>query len=162
MPVSEACVAAPELMLTIRPAPARFIASAAARLSAKAAPTLIAKMRSQSASGTSSTGRPSCPATPPALLTSTSTAPPVAVSMPLTHSVAAARSVRSSTCVVTPAFAVSVSSAADRSQPKTRAPSPAKVAAIARPNPCPAPLTTTVLPVKSISTAFSSPKPPNA
>jgi hypothetical protein len=57
-----------------RPA-ARFMPAATARLNVKAAPMLTAKIRSQSASGTSSTGRISCPATPPALLTSTSIAP---------------------------------------------------------------------------------------
>src|SRR5262245_44944523 len=55
--------------------------------------------------------------------TSTSTAPPVVRSICAIHAAAAARSVRSSTSVSPPVLAVSASSAADRSQPNTRAPS---------------------------------------
>src|SRR5215469_3774925 len=66
------------------------------------------------------------------------------------HAAAAARSVRSSTSVSTPAPAVSTSSVADRSQPNTHAPSSAKVSAMQRPNRCPAPVTTTVFPSNRI------------
>src|SRR5262249_32483872 len=150
MPVSEEARPAPELMLIIRPLPACFMPAATARLSVKAVPMLTAKIRSQSASGTSSMGRICCSATPPALLTSTSTAPAVVRSICAIHAAAAARSVRSSTSVSTPAPAVSASSAAERSQPNTHAPSCAKVSAMHRPNPCPAPLTTTVFPSNRI------------
>src|SRR5258708_522491 len=93
MPVSEGPRPPPELMLTIRPLPARFMPAATARLNAKAAPMLTAKTRSQSVSRTSSSDA-SPSATPPALLTSTSTAPPVVSSICAIHAAAAARSVR--------------------------------------------------------------------
>ena len=72
-------------MLIMRPPPACFMTAATARLNVKAAPMLTTKRRSQSASGTSSMRRICCPVTPLALLTSTSTAPPVVRSICAIH-----------------------------------------------------------------------------
>ena len=69
----------------MRPPPACFMTAATARLNVKAAPMLTTKRRSQSASGTSSMRRICCPVTPLALLTSTSTAPPVVRSICAIH-----------------------------------------------------------------------------
>jgi hypothetical protein len=66
MPVRLARSPAPELIVTMRPKRAAFMAGARACARKKALSTLTAKIARQSSSGTSSTGRPTCPRTPPA------------------------------------------------------------------------------------------------
>src|SRR5689334_16981033 len=83
----------------------------------------------QSSSGTSSSGTPTWPTTPPALLTRMSTG--------------AMRSTSAVTCCVSPASTVS------RSTPWTVAPQRSSAAAIAAPIPCAVPVTSAVLPARS-------------
>src|ERR1700722_933153 len=149
MPVSDGCSPAPELVLMMRPPPARFIAGAAARHRVKAALTLMSNRMFQSSSETSSSGRGAWPATPPALFTSTWIGPFVCASIWPIQAAPAARSRRFTTLVVMPpSRAVSASSSAEISVAKTRAPRWAKVCAMQRPKPWPAPVTATVWPSK--------------
>src|SRR5579859_3511963 len=149
MPVSEACSPAPELVLMMRPPPARFIAGAAARQRVKAAFTLMSNSMFQSSSVTSSSGFGPWPPTPPALFTSTWIGPFVCAAIGWIQAAPAARSRRFTTLVVMPpSRAVSESSSADMSVAKTRAPRWAKVCAMQRPKPWPAPVTATVWPSK--------------
>src|SRR4051812_18598343 len=83
----------------------------------------------QSASETSSSGRPTCPTTPPALLTRMSTLPIDATKSPTWRS--------------------SVTSTVSRSQPCTVAPCSVSAAAIALPMPCAVPVTIATRPRRS-------------
>src|SRR3954470_15963562 len=121
MPVSETLRPAPEEMLTIRPQPAAFIPGVTARVHTNVLVRFASTTARQSASDTSSSGRPTWPTTPPAQLTSTSTRP------------------IASTSAATAAG--SVTSHCARSTPCTLIPSAASAAAMAAPIPCAVPVT---------------------
>src|SRR5713226_2763782 len=155
MPVRLMPRPAPLEMLTMRPPPAAFMPGAAAWAKLKAPVTLTSKISCHWRSVTFSSGWPTWPQTPPALLTSTSTRP-----MPATKAPTASRSVTSTWAVARrPPFAgfasaaVTSSPASLTSQAKVTAPRAQKACAMARPKPCPAPVTTTDLPAKPISIA---------
>src|SRR3954462_5164177 len=121
MPVSETLRPAPEGMLTIRPQPAAFIPGVTARVATNVLVRFASTTARQSASDTSSSGRPTWPTTPPAQLTSTSTRP--------------------ISCTSAATAAESVTSHSSRSTPWTMNPSAASAAAIAAPIPCAVPVT---------------------
>src|SRR3954451_6125768 len=121
MPVSETLRPAPEEMLTIRPQPAAFIPGATARVHTNVLVRLASTTARQSASETSSSGRPTWPTTPPAQLTSTSTRPTSA----------------RSACTA----AESDTSHCSRSTPCTVRPSRSSAATMAAPMPWAAPVT---------------------
>jgi hypothetical protein len=106
---------APDEMLTMRPWRRAFMPGATARVHRKVLVRLASTTARQSASEISSSGRPTWPTTPPALLTRMSTFPTAATN--------------SSTC------AASVTSTVSRSQPWTVAPCSPSAAAIAAPMP---------------------------
>ena len=159
MPVRLGCSPAPELMVTIRPNPARFIPGATACASRKCACRLMSTTSCQSLSGTSSSGRMTWPRTPPALDASTPTGASACFSTSAIQAFAAPGAVRSKAAVwMAPGWsAVSSSSAAERSQANTCAPSAAKDCAMARPKPWPAPVTATTAPPKSKSVMAATP-----
>ena len=115
-------------------------------------------MRSQPSSVTSSSGCMTWPATPPALFTRQKIACPASFSTSSIHLAAALRSARSTTRVRMPRWlAVCARFAAEMSHACTVAPRSAKLCAMVRPSPCPAPLTTTSLPSKRIFIGGSAP-----
>ena len=124
-----------------------------ARVKWNAPSRLIAKITRQSSSETSSTGRITWPATPPAVLTSTSRRPASAAAR-ATKACTAALS-RTSTTSARPAPArapsiaarVASSSAGRTSQAHTVAPSRASATPMARPMPWAAPVTIATRPV---------------
>src|SRR4051812_47280632 len=121
MPVSETLRPAPDEMFTIRPQRRSFMPGATARVHTNVLVRLASTTARQSASDTSSSGRPTCPATPPAQLTRTSTRP------------------SSDTSAAT--AAESLTSHASRSTPCTVRPSAASAETIAAPIPCALPVT---------------------
>src|SRR6266550_8790242 len=116
-------------MFTIRPARAAFIAGMTARVQRNVLVRFASTMARQSSSPISSRGRPTWPATPPALLTSTSMGP--------------MRSISRAT------WPGSARSAVSRSTRCTFAPSSSSPSAIALPIPCAVPVTSATLPVSS-------------
>src|ERR1051326_4115507 len=156
MPVRLTPRPAPLEMFTIRPQCAAFMAGATAWLQWNAPSRFTPTIARQSASVTCSSGRPTCPATPPASFTSTSIRPRAA-NVSLAMACTAARSVTSSGRAsseppsAAASFAVAANSSASTSQPTTWAPRSASASAIARPRPCAAPVTMAVRPSKRIS-----------
>src|SRR2546428_4832400 len=116
-------------MFTIRPARAAFIVGMTARVQRNALVRFASTIARQSSSLTSSSGRPTWPQTPPALLTSTSICP--------------MRSTSRAT------WRGSVRSAVSRSTRWTVAPSSSSPAAIAVPIPWAVPVTRATLPLSS-------------
>src|ERR1700683_2219609 len=126
MPVLLTVRPAAEEIVMIRPQPRFFMPGITARLHRNAVVRLASTTSPQFWSVTSSIGWPTCPATPPALLTRMSTSP------------TAAKNSRTATG--------SLKSALSLSTPCTVAPSSLSAAAIAVPMPCATPVTTAVLP----------------
>src|SRR3954466_12863932 len=124
MPVSDTLRPAPEEMFTIRPHPAAFIPATTPRVHTNVLVRFASTTARQSSSDTSSSGRPTWPATPPAQLTSTSTRP--------------------MRCSSQATEAESVTSHSSLSTPCTRNPSARRAAAIAAPIPCAVPVTSAV------------------
>src|SRR4051794_25900322 len=129
MPVSDTLRPAPEEMLTMRPARAAFMCGTTARVQRKALVRLASTTARQSAGETSSSGFPTWPTTPPALLTRTSTGP-----MRSTSAATASGSLRS---------------ALSRSTRCTVAPSASSPSAIAAPMPWAVPVTSATVPSSS-------------
>src|SRR5438552_3596471 len=129
MPVRLTLRPAPEEMFTIDPARAAFIAGMTARVQRNALVRFASTIERQSSSLTCSSGLPTWPTTPPALLTSTSMRP--------------RRAIRSVTCLGSERSAVS------RSTRWTFAPSSSRPFAIAVPMPCAVPVTSATLPLSS-------------
>src|SRR2546425_4288352 len=129
MPVRLTLRPAPDEMFTIQPARAFFIAGMTARVQRNALVRFASTIARQSSSLTSSSGRPTWPQTPPALLTSTSMRP--------------TRSTSRAT------WRGSARSAVSRSTRWTVAPSSSSPAAIAAPIPCAVPATSATLPPSS-------------
>ena len=128
MPVNDGCNPAPELMLMIRPPPARFMPGAAARHSVNAALTLMSKIMFQSSSATPPAApgpaRPRPRRCSPGCRSAARPASRSAQSRPP----AAARSRKSSArTVMPPRDAVSASPSRRQSVANTCAPSRAKV-----------------------------------
>ena len=138
----------------MRPYPARFMPGVTAWLIQKTARRLTSRTLSQSFPSISSRGRPTCPNTPPALLTSTCTGFPSLLTS-LTKSCTSARfltlTVRASQRPPAPFTneQVSLTSSFRISQAQTAAPRPANAWAMALPKPCTAPVTITLCPEKS-------------
>src|SRR5512146_1005286 len=116
-------------MLTIRPYRRSFMPGATARVQTNVLVRFASTTACQSASETSSSGRPTWPTTPPALLTRMSTRP-----IPAT---------RSATCPE------SLTSTVSRSCPCTTAPCASSAAAMPAPIPCAVPVTSATRPVRS-------------
>jgi hypothetical protein len=130
-----------EAMLMIDPSRRSRMAGRKAWMVLAMEPTLMRKLRSSSAASQSSTVPV---ATTPTQFTSTDVAGYCAASR-----ATAAPSVTSTRAAVTPAADVqSVSGPADRSTATTVAPAAASPSAMARPMPCPAPVTMQVLSIK--------------
>src|SRR5271169_6885630 len=108
--------------------------------------TLTAKMRSNSASSISISGLLRCVV--PALLTTMSTRPKASMMVLAARSTSARFDTSAQTAIPPPPKRLAAASATSalRSRHATRAPSRAKISAIPNPNPCPAPVTSAVLP----------------
>src|ERR1700678_1024814 len=140
MPVLLTVSPAPDEVLTIRPQPRSFIAGTTARVHRNMVVRFASTTLRQASTGTSSSGRPTCPTTPPAVLTRMSTGP-TAVKTSLT----ADGSVRSAAVSADPSRAVGCLSTRC-----TLAPSAARASAIAAPIPWAPPVTTATLPASDM------------
>src|SRR3984957_13310181 len=140
MPVLLTVSPAAEEMLTIRPHPRCFIAGTAARVRRNMVVRFASTTSCQASVVTSSSGRPTWPTTPPAVLTRMSTAPTAAKKSSTTNA-----SVRSAAVSADPSRAVG-----SLSTRCTFAPSAARASAIAAPIPWAAPVTTATLPASDM------------
>src|SRR5271157_256544 len=108
--------------------------------------TLTAKMRSNSASSISISGLLRCVV--PALLTTMSTRPKASMTVLAARSTSARFDTSAQIAMPPPPNRLAAASATSvlRSRQATRAPSRTKISAMPKPNPCPAPVTSAVLP----------------